>query len=402
MIRKFPFLTTCNFLLLIFILFCSYIDVTVPFQHPFFLTIRVFSNRYHFSFDSVKEKGNIAETGNDEISNYRASNRMQKSSILKDFSHRELLSTLISVAKNRRASIARLFSVAAVRPATILVDSLPNLSTDEIVDCIWCLGALYSRLRESSISSFPFTDEIETLEVQKSHVLFAATAIQVINDRLMSGMDKTMMSRTAAKLLYGLMKLRLSWKQLELAGYAVDVTLPTLLLNSVPNMNSQGVSNMLYSLGKMQMPVRYSSFDQQEHKIKVAQLLVKALLQQLQAVAATKSFKGQVISNSLWGMYSLGLRWNKLPSSTRSALFAAIARECFRMSPQSVGNTLYALGSYQNITYIHIVHTYSTYMLREIIESVLALQVRWGCGCTSCLTKCSWRWSYRCGKALLR
>lgn len=282
------------------------------------------------------------EKGNEEITINRKSSTIQKS---KSLQSRELFSTLLSVATNRRAPTHILYSLAMIFPAILLID-LPSISSNEIVDCIWCLGVLYSRLRESPISSFASSYDFESPDVQKSHIQIAVTAIQVIHDRVTSGQDKILMSRSAAKLLYGLMKLRLSWRQLESADDVVGVTLPTLLLHSVSNMNSQGVSNALYSLGKMQMPLRYSVSNQQEQKIKVAQLLVKALLQQLQAVASTKSFKGQVISNSLWGMYSLGLRWSRLPSPVKSTLFSAIARECVRMSPQSVGNTLYALGSF--------------------------------------------------------
>ena len=332
--------------LLIFLYCCSYCEIGIPLHQSTFL--RVAFSKHHCNLksillESLSPKYMCLDNVNEKIIISRKSGTIQNS---KDLPSRELFSTLLSVAANRRASMDMIFSLAKIRPAVLLIDLLPSISSNEIVDCIWCLGVLYSRLRESPISSFCSTYDSEVFDVQKSHIRIAVTAIQVIHDRVTSGQDKILMSRSAAKLLYGLMKLRLTWRQLESEDELVGITLPNLVLHSVPNMNSQGVSNALYSLGKMQIPLRYSISNQQEQKIKVAQLLVKALLQQLHAVASSKSFKGQVISNSLWGMYSLGLRWSRFPTPVKSTLFSAIARECVRMSPQSVGNTLYALGTY--------------------------------------------------------
>eukprot|EP00597_Dinobryon_sp_UTEXLB2267_P001613 CAMPEP_0170075640 /NCGR_PEP_ID=MMETSP0019_2-20121128/12747_1 /TAXON_ID=98059 /ORGANISM="Dinobryon sp., Strain UTEXLB2267" /LENGTH=932 /DNA_ID=CAMNT_0010286751 /DNA_START=635 /DNA_END=3433 /DNA_ORIENTATION=+ len=97
-------------------------------------------------------------------------------------------------------------------------------------------------------------------------------------------------------------------------------------------------------MGLMKIPIRDKS-GLESKGLKLSQALLKAVLLQLQAVATTRSFQGQVISNSLWGLHSIGIRWNRLPPSIRTALYGAISRECFRMSPQSVGNSLYALGS---------------------------------------------------------
>ena len=52
----------------------------------------------------------------------------------------------------------------------------------------------------------------------------------------------------------------------------------------------------------------------------------------------------QGIFNILLGLCKLDLEWSDLSKSTQEGLFTTISSICFTMSPQSICNTLYALG----------------------------------------------------------
>ena len=210
----------------------------------------------------------------------------------------EILSFIMLEAMCRNSSEEKNRLIANFKPAIVLTTALSNFSTNEIVDCIWSLGMLHSRLMSDSLLNFN-----EVASLRQSNVLLCTKAILTLYERSTNdNSDTLLLSRSAAKLTYGIMKLNISWR--DLIDNNVDGMISSLLLKSIPNMSSQGVSNVLYSLGRMRMSCS-------PNKRETIEQLVKSLLIQLRAVSTSLSFKGQAISNSLWGMYLLGLKWNR-------------------------------------------------------------------------------------------
>ena len=71
---------------------------------------------------------------------------------------------------------------------------------------------------------------------------------------------------------------------------------------------------------------------------------IHQLLGRVAAVAGA-GWNDQGVGTSLWGLQRMGAVWDDLPVAARSAVCTAVCRECFRMSAQAAGNTVYSLGT---------------------------------------------------------
>jgi len=209
-----------------------------------------------------------------------------------DNSALEILSYMQSAIYMKNGEMSTLHNFAMSYPESRLLHSMSSLNVDEITDIIWCLGTLrksFANIRRS--------------EPSENQILVASEAIRLVHEKS-SLPDAQFLSRSAAKLAWGIAKMGVSWEELCEAG--VERQFSSLLLPAVAGMNSRGVSNLLYALALLQPPLAGG-----HRSSKLSQALLRVVLQQLQAVAASRSFRGQALSNSLWALGRLGLQWSR-------------------------------------------------------------------------------------------
>ena len=189
-----------------------------------------------------------------------------------------------------------------------MITILPILSFDDIADLIWCLGSLQSQknVKEKKIKSL--NDVVTT-----SIFWFCSQANQSLLRK-----SKSISSISTAKFFIGISRMNIQWSHINSLRYSnyhnninnnrnsnnnmtIGNDLIMILDSSIPNMNSQGVSNVIYSLGRMGVSVN----DDIYNKIK------GILFRQIQFVSESPSFTGHSISNILLGLSMMNCRWDR-------------------------------------------------------------------------------------------
>lgn len=116
---------------------------------------------------------------------------------------------------------------------------------------------------------------------------------------------------------------------LRISNTNTNSIINNLLTESViSSSSSQSISNILWSLGTISCPIPEKTLDLIYDRFSLVY----------------KDMNDQAISNILIGLLKAGITWEAIPVMVQSILCSAICRECLRMSPQAVCNTLYSLG----------------------------------------------------------
>eukprot|EP01038_Epipyxis_sp_PR26KG_P005584 gene5584-7709_t len=217
--------------------------------------------------------------------------------------------------------------------------TIHNNTLFELADIIWCCGTL-----SLSIS---YSSEIYKLYV-KSIQLYAELLHSTVNN-LTTNTNSTLqnidhnnftvitnsssltsfIARTTAKLFVGLS--RMNVQHIDLSASQVILPLFQILDNSLPKMNAQGMANVIYSMGKM--------------NIKMSDIPIKIknrLLQQM--VITSPQVNDQALSNIMIGLNRMDCTWQELPLANRQSILSIHNQVCFKMSPQSISNILYSFG----------------------------------------------------------
>jgi hypothetical protein len=200
------------------------------------------------------------------------------------------MSSLLSFALLDRAfSIERYRGFQRKMSSSQVSRILTELSNEDISNLVWCWGLLYKR----------YVRHLTTNETQPVDNLYLC--VNSIN-QIHQNSQQSLNARSTSKFLYGTARMGICWDSLTANA---SLSLSRLLQRAIPSLNSQGVANVLYALGKMKMRIEGDGIAKENG------VLLRALLAQLLAVSSSRSFQSQSISNSLWGLYNLGLQWNQ-------------------------------------------------------------------------------------------
>lgn len=125
-----------------------------------------------------------------------------------------------------------------------------------------------------------------------------------------------------SKAFVGLARMDAHWSSSNFPS----TSLLLLLEEGLGEMGSQGLANVMWSLGVLEAPKNAFPLN-----------LKLTFLNTFQRVS--RDLTDQGISSTLWGLSKLHTRWNELPMSLRSTICSVICRTCGRMSgaPQLVG-----------------------------------------------------------------
>jgi hypothetical protein len=99
---------------------------------------------------------------------------------------------------------------------------------------------------------------------------------------------------------------------------------------------SQTLSNAVWSIGRLDL-VSVSSRGQ---SAEVAAAILFHVTRQLQSSPCSDV----VLSSVITGLSLMDIRWAHLPMQLQSSVCSTFCRQCTKMSPQALGNTLYHLG----------------------------------------------------------
>ena len=124
-----------------------------------------------------------------------------------------------------------------------------------------------------------------------------------------------------SKAFVGLARIEARWSSSSLPS-------PSLVLlceGVVGDLESQGLANVIWSLGVMEAPIN-------AFPLRLKLDFLHSLLR------VSRDFTDQGISSTLWGLSKLHARWDDLPMSTRSVVCSAICRLCVRMSGSFLPN----------------------------------------------------------------
>ena len=144
-----------------------------------------------------------------------------------------------------------------------------------------------------------------------------ASIQQAANDLLCRLLEQreTASAVQISKAFVGLARMQARWSSPNLPS-------PSLVLlceKAVGDLESQGLANVMWSLGTMEAPI--GAFPLR---------LKLGFLSTLRRVSS--DFTDQGISSTLWGLSKLQTSWDELPMNSRSVICSVICRLCCRMS----------------------------------------------------------------------
>lgn len=198
-------------------------------------------------------------------------------------------------------------------------------------------GASHRRAAPSNASATTLTDVQLTLSKSSTSALDPAWVSDALWGLGSSGSEtwrNASIQRTANDLLSRLLDRRedasavqiskafVGLARMEARWSSPSLPSPSLVLlceEAVEDLGSQGLANVMWSLGVMEAPL--TAFPLR---------LKLGFLDTLRRVS--RDFTDQGISSTLWGLSKLHTRWDELPLNTRSVICSAICRLCVRMS----------------------------------------------------------------------
>lgn len=251
-------------------------------------------------------------TANTLSSSLRDASPIPLLSLQKEASSNDIVMHLKDVM-NARKSMTRdeFLSIVSLVSNHLLIDADSRLSNSWISDTLFSLGTIKV--------------------ISPSLNLYSDEEVVAISNHLLVGMtSKDVRPLHVTKSLLGLARLNI---KIAMLSKEALVSLMDIIGNKVvASMNSQGLSNLCWSLGTLN--VKYRNLPGS-----VKTLLISQILQ------VSASMNDQSISNILWGLQLMEASWvEDIPLAVQSSLSSSICRVCTKMSPQAIGNTLYAMG----------------------------------------------------------
>lgn len=154
---------------------------------------------------------------------------------------------------------------------------IPSMSAISLVETIFSLGTLNKQL---SLTDGSFIELVNA-------------SIQVMH-QLVLKQPQTLSAKSLCKYLTGIVRLQTSWKDMQKEKFIAVISCQYAL----SELTSQGISNYIWSLGKLEIPIRA-----------IPPSTRTLLLQMFHSVASDINDQG--ISNILIGFYKLGLTWDE-------------------------------------------------------------------------------------------
>lgn len=143
----------------------------------------------------------------------------------------------------------------------------------------------------------------------------------------------SMTPQAISNILYSLSKIEFLWGSIPIS---TQILIEDSLIKLAKSLNCVGISTVLYALGKM------NAFDLNDE---VKRMLIYEV--QLKSINMT----GLELANSVYG---LGLLFSDIDDNLKTRLVMSTSKICKTMTEQELGNTIWGLGTKKNLFIIKI------------------------------------------------
>ncbi len=164
--------------------------------------------------------------------------------------------------------------------------------------------------------------------------------LKMVDEEIYSSLEKAILLSVVAELTQGkhysnimhsLGKMGAEWPGLnnELRSVLLD-----RMKVLCPNLDTHSISNLIYSLGEMQMVLRECDTDVHES--------VYAMATQLFRTADTDQRPGQAISNTVLGLANMDVKYDDMPQELQNAIWVCLESHWEKFDPQGISNIVYS------------------------------------------------------------